>query len=183
MVNFSSTSDHFLCHGVKVKQSKGRKVLEEKRFKCDFQIFHFGVGRKCQKTRKWQYWKYSYKRQFAGSNVFRPKPATLTLIPCSWWHRPPCSSKICVKHTHDKPQISPNWFFSYMLMAFIAPLIGWAQHALVGRLPIPLSTYPPDFVMIGQRMWELWPITSKPRPLQKYIGPWRPCFLTNLAHL
>ena len=26
-------------------------------------------------------------------------------------------------------------------------------------------------------------IITKPRPLQRYIGPWRPCFLTNLAHL
>ena len=91
--------------------------------------------------------------------------------------------KICGKHTHDKPQISPNWFFSYMLMEFIVPPIGWAQHALVGRFPVPLSTYPPGFVMIGQRECELWPISSKPRPFWKYIGPWRPCFLTNLAHL
>ena len=28
------------------------------------------------------------------------------------------SSKICATHTHDKPQISPNRVFSYILMAF-----------------------------------------------------------------
>ena len=50
---------------------------------------------------------------------------------------------------------SPNCFFSCMMMAFIAPPIGWAQHSLVGRFPVPLWTYPPGFVMIGQRMWEL----------------------------
>ena len=116
-----------------------------------------------------------------GSNLFCPKPATLTLIRRSWWLRPSCFSKIYAKHTHDKPQISPDWFFSYMLMAFIAPPIGWAQHALVGRLPVLFWTYPPSFVMI--RVWELWPIISKPCPLQKYMGPWRPCFLTNLAQL
>ena len=32
--------------------------------------------------------------------------------------RPPSSSKICATHTHNKPKISPNWVFSYMLMAF-----------------------------------------------------------------
>ena len=105
---------------------------------------------------------YSHKRQSVGSNLFRPKSATLTLIPHSWWHRPLCSSKICATHNHDKPQISPNCFFSYMLMEFIAPPIGWAQHALVGRFPVPLSAYPPGFVMIGQRVSELWPIISKP---------------------
>ena len=33
-------------------------------------------------------------------------------------------SKLCTTHSHDKPQISSNWVFSYMLMAFIAPPIG-----------------------------------------------------------
>ena len=134
----------------------------------------------CKSTHKSKT-KYSHKRQSAVANPFRPKPVTLTLIPRSEWHLPPCSSKIYITHSHDKPQISPNWFFSYMLMAFIAPPIGWAQHALAGLFPASLSTYPPSFVMIGQRMWKLWPIISKPRPLQKYISSWRPCFLTNLA--
>ena len=123
--------------------------------------------------------KYSRKWQSAGSDPFRPKLATLTLIPRSRWHQPPCSSKICATHTHDKPRISPNWFYSYMLMEFIAPPIGWAQHALVGRFPVLLWTYPPRFVMMGQREWELWPIISKPHPLQEYTGPWQPYFLTN----
>ena len=48
--------------------------------------------------------KYSCKRQSAGSNLFRPKPATLTLIT----RISMCSSKICATHSHDKPQISPN---------------------------------------------------------------------------
>ena len=47
--------------------------------------------------------KYSRKQQSAGSNPFRPKPATLTLIPRSRWHRPLCSSKLCATHSHDKP--------------------------------------------------------------------------------
>ena len=110
--------------------------------------------------------KYSRKQQSPGSNLFRPKPATLTLILCSRWHWPPSSSKICVKHTSDKPQISQNCFFSYMLMAFIAPPIGWAQHAFVGRLPVQSWAYPPSFVMTGQRVWELWPIIHKPRLLK-----------------
>ena len=58
--------------------------------------------------------KYSCKRQSAGSKLFRPKSTTLTLIARSWWHRPPCSSKICATHNHDKPQISPNCFFFYL---------------------------------------------------------------------
>ena len=31
-------------------------------------------------------------------------------------------------------------------------------------LKILVITCPPSFVMIGQRLWELWPIISKPRP-------------------
>ena len=120
--------------------------------------------------------KYSRNQQSVGSDLFCPNPATLTLVPRSWWHRLLCSSKICATHSHDKPQISPNWVFSYMLMAFIAPPIGWAQHALVGRFPVQLWTYSPHFVLIEQRVWELWPIMSKPCPLRKYIGPSRPFF-------
>ena len=63
--------------------------------------------------------KYSRKRQSAGSNPFCPKLSTLILIPHSRWHQPLCSSKICATHTHDKPQISPNWVFSYMPMEFV----------------------------------------------------------------
>ena len=33
--------------------------------------------------------------------------------------------------------------------------------------------------MIGQRVWELWPIISKPRPLQKYIRGARDCFVED----
>ena len=124
---------------------------------------------------------YSHKRQSVGSNLFRPKSATLTLIPHSWWHRPLCSSKICATHNHDKPQISPNWFFSYMLMEFIEPPISWAQHVLEVRFPVPLSAYPPGFVMIGQRVSELWPIISKPCTLQKFIGPWPKFSVTKFS--
>ena len=57
-----------------------------------------------------------------------------------------------------------------MLMEFIAPPVGWAQYALVGRFPVLLSAYPAGFVMIGQRVWELFIISiiSKPHPLQKF---------------
>ena len=57
------------------------------------------------------YIKYSRKRQTAGSRPFCPIPATLTLIPRSRCHQPPCSSKICATHTPHKPQIAPNCFF------------------------------------------------------------------------
>ena len=71
-----------------------------------------------------------------------------------------------------------KWSLRYASVAFIAPPIGWAQRALVGRFPVPLCTYPPSFVMMGQRVWELWPIISKPCPLQKYI-----CLLIPWHHI
>ena len=71
---------------------------------------------------------------------------------------------------------SIQWSLRYTCVAFIAPPIGWAQHSLICRFPVLLWIYPPSFVMIGHRVWELWPIFSKPRPLRKYIGPWRLCF-------
>ena len=125
--------------------------------------------------------KYSRKRQSAGSNPFRPKLAIPTLIPHCRRHHPPCSSKLCATHSHDQPQISPNWVFQLHANVIYSALC--AKHALVSRLPVLLRTFPPSFVMIGQRVWELWPIISKPRPLHKDIGPWRPCFMTNLTHL
>ena len=67
------------------------------------------VNKKKEKKKKRK--KYSRKWQSTGSNLFRPKSATLTLIPHSWWHQPPCCSKICAIHNHDNPlQPSPNRF-------------------------------------------------------------------------
>ena len=82
------------------------------------------------------------------------------------------SSRACIPNLVKFCQM----VFEIAFVAFIVPPIGWVQHAVAGRLPVLSWTYPPSFVMMGQRVWESWPIMSKPRPLRRYIGPWRPSF-------
>ena len=115
--------------------------------------------------------KYSHKRQSAGSNLFCPKPATLTLIPRSWWHQPPCVSQRSVQHIH---MISPRFL---QIQVYVWCSGGISSKCFGGRIPSPLLKiwrYLLNIVTIGKMVNDLGPILAKPRPLKGYFAWQRP---------